>query len=195
MTTDSRQSRPGGRSADVKRRVFGAIQNALEQQDWGSLAIGDIAELAGVNKTTIYRRWSNKEGLIADLLDNIADSHPPPPDCGDITEDLTIIGEYLAEMFNTPFGRSIVVAVVGSSEEDLGEAARRYWTQLLDKLAWVVRRAMDRGQLKPETRPSELVESIFGPIYLRILFNRQPIDREAIRQIVQRAVKQHLAGS
>ncbi len=194
MATDRKGSRPGGRSSQVRRRVFGVIQRALEERDWNSLAIGEIAELADVNKTTIYRRWNNKEGLIADLLDSIADSHPNAPDLGTITQDLVAIAEYLAEMLDTQFGRSLIAAVAGSSDSILESAARKYWQQLFAKVGLIVRRAMERGELKPSATPADLVESVLAPIYLRVLVTRERIDRADIERIVERALGPYLAA-
>lgn len=184
-------TRPGGRSSDVRRRVLEAIQRGLEEKDWDSLSIEEIADRAGVNKTTVYRRWLNKEGLVADLLDNIADSHPGAPDRGDIVPDLAAIANYLAKMIGTPFGRSVIVSVVSSSEPGLEAAARRYWGQLFNKVAWIVQRAIDRGELRPEIDKHSLVESVLAPIYLRALITKDDLSAESITEIVRRAVAPH----
>ncbi len=195
MSTDNRRSRPGGRSADVKRRVFDVIKRAMREQDWSTLAISDIAELVGVNKTTIYRRWNNKERLIADLLDSISDAYPSPPDTGDVVLELTLVSEYLARFFETPFGRSLVTASVASSEPALESAVRRYWADLLGKVAWVVRRAINRGELSTDTDPAEVVESMIAPIYLRVVVTGEGVDREAIGRIVRRVLAPKLVSA
>ncbi|HEY1547279.1 MAG TPA: TetR/AcrR family transcriptional regulator [Kofleriaceae bacterium] len=80
--------RTGGRSARVVARVFTTTLTALGEVGYGALRIDDVAARAGVNKTTIYRRWPVKSQLVAAALEHyhvIA----PPHDTGDLAADLT----------------------------------------------------------------------------------------------------------
>lgn len=193
MNTDSARTRPGGRSAKVRKRVFDVVRQALTEQDWESLTIGEIAERSGVNKTTIYRRWLNKERLVADLLGSINDAHPHAPDTGSIVEDLALIGEYLANVVETPFGRSIVASVAGSSDSALEEAARNYWGQLFEKVGRIVQRSIDRREMKSDTDPQQIVELVLAPIYLRALVTKKDLSIDSIRDVAKRVIEPHLS--
>ncbi|MEV8630454.1 TetR/AcrR family transcriptional regulator [Streptosporangium sp. NPDC051023] len=71
-TTDETQTaRPAGRprSARAEKAIIDATLDLIgESTSLGELSIEAIAARAGVGKTTIYRRWSNKEDLVVDAL-------------------------------------------------------------------------------------------------------------------------------
>src|SRR6478752_9758109 len=80
-TTDETQAaRPAGRprSARAEKAIIEATLDLMgEGMSLAELSIEAIAARAGVGKTTIYRRWSNKEDLIVDAL---AQLKPPLPE-------------------------------------------------------------------------------------------------------------------
>ena len=83
---DRVRARPGGRSADVRARVFGAVREALEGGDPAALTIEEVARRSGVHKATIYRRWLSTAGLVADLLVALTPVETPLPDTGDLRQ-------------------------------------------------------------------------------------------------------------
>ncbi|MET8384570.1 TetR/AcrR family transcriptional regulator [Streptosporangium canum] len=90
-TTDETQAaRPAGRprSARAEKAIIDATLDLMgEGMSLAELSIEAIAARAGVGKTTIYRRWSNKEDLVVDAL---AQLKSPLPEMGgrSVREDL-----------------------------------------------------------------------------------------------------------
>lgn len=80
--------RPGGRTARVRESVLRAAGDALAEQGFDRLDLADVARRAEVGKTTVYRRWSTTTGLIADLLDDMAEQSSPRTRTGSLAEDL-----------------------------------------------------------------------------------------------------------
>jgi AcrR family transcriptional regulator len=63
--------RPGGRTGRTGRTaesVFAAATAERAERGYADISIESIAARAGVHKTTLYRRWGSKEGLIGQLL-------------------------------------------------------------------------------------------------------------------------------
>ena len=60
---DEVRTRPGGRSALVRARVLEATVDALAADGFGGLQMESVAAAAGVNKTTLYRRWRTRSAL------------------------------------------------------------------------------------------------------------------------------------
>lgn len=80
MTTETATARPAGRprSEKAERAILEATLDLIgEGIGVSELSIEAIAARAGVGKTTIYRRWSNKEDLVVDAL---ATLKAPVPD-------------------------------------------------------------------------------------------------------------------
>ena len=61
-------ARAGGRSARVVDDVLNATLAELVRSGYGALRVEDVAHAAGVNKTTVYRRWATKMALVTDAL-------------------------------------------------------------------------------------------------------------------------------
>ncbi|MGV9778861.1 TetR/AcrR family transcriptional regulator [Streptosporangium sp. NPDC003464] len=92
MTTidETQAARPAGRprSARAEKAIIDATLDLIgEGMNVSELSIEAIAARAGVGKTTIYRRWSNKEDLVVDAL---AQLKSPLPQMGgrSVREDL-----------------------------------------------------------------------------------------------------------
>src|SRR5512139_779683 len=78
--------RTGGRSARVRAAVLAAARGLLVD-GYAELTVERIAQAAGVNKTSIYRRWTDVEGVLGDLLSEYASEVVPIPDTGDLATD------------------------------------------------------------------------------------------------------------
>ena len=75
MTTDTvRRGRP--RSAHVDALVTSSVLELISESGLGALTIEAVANRAGVGKTTLYRRWPNKNALVLDALAHLNDSLP-----------------------------------------------------------------------------------------------------------------------
>jgi AcrR family transcriptional regulator len=61
------------RGEPVVRRVLQAALEELSTHGYAALRMEDVATRAGVNKTTIYRRWPTKEELVRNLLVSLAE--------------------------------------------------------------------------------------------------------------------------
>src|SRR5437879_1266577 len=62
------RSRPPGRGPKVRAAVLAATLDELEETGYAGLTIDSIARRAGVHKTTVYRRWPDRESLVADVV-------------------------------------------------------------------------------------------------------------------------------
>src|SRR5215204_176225 len=65
---DTAQARPGGRTARTRAAVLDATVAELAEHGHAALTVEAVAARAGVNKTTLYRRWGGKDGLLADAV-------------------------------------------------------------------------------------------------------------------------------
>jgi len=186
---DQVQARPGGRSAEVRARVFDAVREALEQGDPAALTIEEIARRAGVHKATIYRRWLSTAGLIADLLVALTPVNTPLPDTGDLRDDLLAVATRVADTVASPMSQTMLPIIAASRDDRLAHAAANYWASLFQHTATAVSRAQQRGQAAPDIDPVQVIESLLAPIYLRALTTHQPVDRQLIERTVDLTIR------
>ncbi|GAA3585166.1 hypothetical protein GCM10022222_82230 [Amycolatopsis ultiminotia] len=158
--------RPGGRTARVRRRILEAAAELIARDGIGGLRYDQVAEGAGVNKTSVYRNWPNRTALVADALATFGADAAPLHDSGDIDADLVDFLEALATATTSPEGRALLT-VVASAREDpelraiVDEVFDRRLASLRDRL----QAAVERGEL-PAVDLSLLGTMLTGPVQL-----------------------------
>jgi AcrR family transcriptional regulator len=183
--------RPGGRSARVRAAVIDALFAELTENGYSELTMEGIARRAVVNKTTLYRRWGSKEDLILEAMLELGERRVPIPDTGSLRDDLLTVAREIAASLASPESDAIVRA--GAAERDpnskLAEAARAFWQVRFELLSEIVERAVERGELPPETEAKPLIEGLLGGIYLRLLVTREPLDDEFLVGLATRLAR------
>jgi AcrR family transcriptional regulator len=182
-SVDRVTTRPGGRSADVRERVFAALREALATGDPDALSVDALARRSGVHKATIYRRWMSSSGALADLLGELTPLVTPLPDTGDLEQDLAAVAKRVSRTLRSPTSNAIVHHIAGSTDPDLARAANAYWGSLFEHTAEVVRRAQQRGEAAADADPVEAIENLLAPLYLRLLVTHQPADQAFIDRL------------
>ncbi len=149
----TRTGRP--RSAETDLAILEATRAALVELGWGKLTMGDVATRAGVAKTTLYRRWANKNELVVDAVAVLFDELQLP-DRGSLLADVEGVVMEFAELLERPETKTALMAVVAESTHD--DALRmRIREAIVDRQKRLVvlgrQRAQARGELPPDLPP------------------------------------------
>ena len=189
--------RTGGRSARVRETVLAAALHELTVNGYAALSVEAVASRAGVNKTTIYRRWPTLDDLLVDALMTWSHDDIPGPDTGSIETDLLALGRELAGQLNGGVGRQIaaVVLTAGLRSAQLGDATRRYFDQQAVRATPLVTRAIDRGELPANTDTNALLTTFRAPLFYRMVTTGDPIDDGLIAQATRVTLAAAHAGS
>ena len=187
--------RTGGRSARVREAILAATFAELIANGYVGLSVEAVASRAGVNKTTVYRRWPTIDDLLVDALTAWSlDIHVP--DTGSIETDLLALGEELADLLNNGVGREVaaVVLTAGLRSARLGQATRRYFDQQAIRAGPTITRAVDRGELPQNTDADTLLTTFRAPLFYRMVTTGDPIDQALITHAVRVALSAARAG-
>ena len=189
--------RTGGRSERVREAVLAAALHELTVNGYAALSVEAVASRAGVNKTTIYRRWPTLDDLLVDALMTWSHDDIPGPDTGSIETDLLALGRELAGQLNGGVGRQIaaVVLTAGLRSAQLGDATRRYFDQQAVRATPLVTRAIDRGELPANTDTNALLTTFRAPLFYRMVTTGDPIDDGLIAQATRVTLAAAHAGS
>jgi AcrR family transcriptional regulator len=184
--SSARARRPGGRSARVRSAAIAATLAELAEAGYADLSLGSVARRAGVHKTTLYRRWGSKEELVLEAMLERAGEQISVPDTGSVREDLVELARTAAANASSPEVAAMARAVVAQSPHDprLASANQRFWAQRLALDGGIVERAIERGEVAAETQPSRVIESVLGPIHLRLLLTGEPVDGSFLEGVV-----------
>lgn len=158
-----------GRPRDpaVDERIVTAALAVYAQHGWAGFSIDAVARTAGVGKASVYLRWDSKEDL---LTDAVARAFQPIAaiDTGDVRSDLIALATLLLDIYEGPHGlaarRMTVESAVTPPIAQRWQHVRR--TQVATARG-IVRRAIDRGELPPDTSVTLVVDTICGAAMLR----------------------------
>ncbi|GHA65971.1 TetR family transcriptional regulator [Streptomyces tauricus] len=182
-TTPEPGRRPGGRTARVRRRILEAAAELIARDGFGGLHYGQVAELAGVNKASVYRNWPDRTTLLADALASFSTHAAPLHDSGDVDADLVDFLEALAAALSSPQGRALL-NVVGSAHDNPGLRAvvDEAFAQRLGRLRQRVDAAIENGEL-PVVDCHLLVEMLSGPVHGLVSRGAREFTRADAQQI------------
>ena len=176
--------RPGGRTARVRAQILAATAELVARDGIAGFRYEEVAELAGVHKTSVYRNWPDREELVVEALLQYADDLGSVADTGDLRRDLVDFLMALAESLGRPTSRALVLATQAAHESP---AVRRAATRILEVRAGGMGRrvdlAVDRGELPPVDR-SLFGEMLSGPVHLVVNRGIRPFTRADAERIV-----------
>ncbi|MDB5215661.1 MAG: Transcriptional regulator, TetR family [Myxococcaceae bacterium] len=149
----------------------------LSRAGYAALRVEDVATRAGVNKTTVYRRWPTKVELAGAAIRTFAGHEEAMPDTGTVRGDLLELVQRVITFVRTPEGdifTRLLVAEHGDPEVD--RLARSLRDAFMTRRAEVISRAQARGELPADLDARVFLDAIFIPVTMRILRYREDVD-------------------
>jgi AcrR family transcriptional regulator len=188
--TTANATRPGGRTARVRRAVFDAALDLLARDGFQSLTIDAIAAKAGVNKTTIYRNWPTKAELILAAAEDRSEAMITTESTGNAERDLITFVKSVADSITSPLGRALVIASINASDDpEVREAKGAFWRHRFEATRAFVREAIRGTGVDDGSDVDLFIERLVGPLYLRVFITGAPVDDRFIRKTVSAALR------
>lgn len=176
FATPSPTRRTGGRSAAVLAAVRTAVEELVQERGSGQVTIPMVAERAGVNPTSIYRRWGDAASMINDLATYRLSPDRPLPDTGDLREDLTRWAQEIVVHFRNPASAALLrggAAAAGANGSDCLRNRRAEATMMVERAGG-------------EVTVDEVIDHVIAPIVYRVLFMPWTLDDDLAPAFVGR---------
>src|SRR6184192_227689 len=142
--------RPGGRNALVRARILDATAELVARNGMAGFGYEDVAELAGVHKTSVYRNWPDRDALVSEAILRDAEGMASLADTGDLRADLVNFLVTVAESLTSSHGQLLLQAVRSAHGNP---ATRRTVAAIFEQRSDLVQRRVDsavaRGELPP----------------------------------------------
>jgi AcrR family transcriptional regulator len=158
--------RPGGRSALVRRNVYTAVGELVGEGLREGMSIPQVAERAGVNPTSIYRRWGNIEALLEEVAVAALTRDEPMPDTGSIAGDLRAWAGAIAADIARPQRRTYLRAMIYARNDRVDHCP--CWDQRMEQAEQMIRRARQRGERTPSA--AQVLDHVVAPLYHHAVF-------------------------
>jgi len=162
MASGQSAKRPGGRTAAVSNAIRAAVEELVAEKGSERVTIPMVAERAGVNPTTVYRRWPDAATMINDLATYRLDPDRPLLNTGDIRSDIVAWASEILNHYRKPINAAILrggAAVAGDDESDCLHGR-------LDEAAILVQRAGDAADVSAQ----DVIDHVLAPIIYRVIF-------------------------
>jgi AcrR family transcriptional regulator len=175
------------RSEKARLAILRSTLKILAETGFADFTMEGVASHADVGKATVYRWWPNKGALIADAFASSTTRKLRFPDTGSVKTDMSRQMRQLAKVFRSRRGRIVsAILAAGQSDKELIKAFRdRFlWPRRREAYA-TLKRGIQRGELKRNTDLNLLLDSLYGPIYMRFLIRHDRLTPEFIDHLCQ----------
>jgi AcrR family transcriptional regulator len=175
-------ARPIGRPREARadRAILEATLELIAERGVHEFRTEDVADRAGVGKGAIYRRYRSKDELVvaavAALVSDIA-----VPDTGSTRADLLALMREAVGLYGSSLPGRLMPNLVGAMARrpELAHAVRDgFLTGRRAALTEVLRRGIERGDLRPDLDVELALDVLGGPLFYRLLVTGGPIDEQ-----------------
>lgn len=176
------------RGDDLERAILAAAWEELVSNGYGNFTIDAVAERAGTSRSVLYRRWPDRDALIAATVGfGFQSSRPETPDTGTLRGDII----ELLRVSNTARAQLIPLmsVLMGSYFSATGVTFADLRRQLIGNRAGgatddILDRAVARGEVDP-ARLTPRVRTVAFDLFRHDLFmTLKPLPEEEIEAIV-----------
>ena len=182
-----KKSRPGGRTEQNRQAVASAVLKLIGE---GRLdfEVQEVAALAGVHRTTLFRRWPDKASLIAEALaDHV--SGVSVEFTGDWKADLNNIGLALRDFLSNPIELAMNRILATTNNADLHEQMARHWAPILEAFHKPIIEAQARGELSDDVDSEAVVLILISTVLTETVFTTSIPDDARIQRIVTQIIR------
>jgi AcrR family transcriptional regulator len=166
-----RRGRP--RSASTDARILDAALVEFADVGYDGLKFCRVAERAGVARSTLYRRWTDKLVLAMDVASDIIERHTPP-NLGDARIDFeTALDDAVRSVNHGPDGRC--VAALAAESVHNPELAK-HWAERLERprreqIRAVLQRGIEQGDVREDIDIETTIDLLVSVVPYYMLFN------------------------
>jgi len=175
----AQRKRIGGRSERVRSAAFAAAL-ALYSPGEPVPSMLEIADRAGVQKTTLYRRWGSVEALLHDAIAQSPAAAIPLPNTGSLCGDLHELATAGHRFMSSVEGRSSITLLLAATDA----SKDAYWTRRYEDLHPIFARAAARGEISASAPWEAYLDVIIGSTYSSHALKGRPISLDTLLFIV-----------
>jgi AcrR family transcriptional regulator len=181
VQTVTRSSSRGGRPRDpqVDAAIVDAVLAVLAAVPYSKMRMDDVAQRAGVAKTTLYRRYPSKVALVRATLEQYLTRFTflDSPDVEAVLSDIT--RQQVDEFATGAPGAALSnVCAEANHNPELAAVVRHAFRAKRKELARVLRRGIADGQLRADLDIELMLDLLLAVFPYRLLVSGEPVPRD-----------------
>jgi AcrR family transcriptional regulator len=176
----SRKSPKRVRGEQFIQKVFEATAAEVVRIGHQDISIEEVAARAGVNKTSIYRRWLTPERLVVELFERSAEASYTPPDTGTVRGDITKYITNFERIRHEPIPLAIMrLSIASAFKGKLSALVEKLFERDHQDVLRIFERAIARGELPRGVSPEMGYELVRG-LNLHLTLASKPGAQETV---------------
>lgn len=144
----------------------------------------DVAEISGIHKTTLYRRWPQRIDLVKEALKQ-HNSLLKIPHGKTWSETAEALVKSVARFLSDPTEIALNIALFSDPSAEASEIAEEYWLPVQNQLNQLVIEAQERKELPGDIDPQTLMSTIVAPMLMMTMLTRAPLKRKYVTQLIK----------
>jgi AcrR family transcriptional regulator len=173
----------------TERAVLDAAAELLSEGGVPLLTIEGVAARSGVAKTTIYRRWRDRDELALAVLVETTEHNRAPADVGDTRKELLTFVQSATKIIHE---HGIVRGLASriATDPKLAEIYRERVVELRrSEAATVIERGIARGDFRSDLDVRVVHELLVGPLFYRLLFSGARLTKAHAEMVVDAVMR------
>lgn len=174
------------RGAPVVERVLATTIEHLARDGFERLSVPAVAEAAGLNKTSVYRRWPTKADLVRAALTSSMGHDAPTVDTGTLRGDLLALARTALGFVESPQGMGVLRTLLaeGANPEVRAVAAVMFREQESTGPRKVIKRAIARGELAPDVDVKLVLTTVAGALLHRVFIEQARVTDTFLERLI-----------
>src|ERR1017187_2878159 len=154
----------------TRTAVLEAAIDLLAERGYSGFSVEGVVEATGIAKTTLYRHWPSRDDLLIAVIAELGGTGPIP-DTGSLRHALQCFSPRRVQTAHSRQWERCMPALVEAAARhpELAKMVADLTTQALGQIEDLLRRGVERGELRPDFDPQTAASALMGSIVLRRL--------------------------
>ncbi|MBD3008276.1 TetR/AcrR family transcriptional regulator [Streptomyces sp. 5-10] len=158
-----------------------AVVDLVQEVGTEKVTIPAVARRAGVNPSSVYRRWGTTSALLADVAAQRQDEGAPEL-LGDLRKDLERAALWTLADLSRPGGVAFFRAEVAPDVDERRAGLRECLERVSTRFHAALKAAAQRGEATPPLE--RVLDHVVAPLYFRVVFSIPETDEDYARGLV-----------
>ncbi len=183
--TEEPGTRLDPRVARTRAVVLDAAIDLLAERGYSGFSVEGVVDRTGVAKTTLYRHWPTRDHLLAAAIGQLAGAGQLP-DTGSVRQDLLDFFARRVQAAHTRQWERCMPALVEAAARhpELAAMIARLTAQALSQVETLIRRGIERGEIRPGINPQLAASALMGPLVFRRLLLQEAPTSERVSTVI-----------
>jgi AcrR family transcriptional regulator len=181
------------RISRTRSAVVRAATDLLVEGGPTAVTVDAIVTRSGVAKSTIYRHWTSRDGILVSVIESCAPQLPEPAPDLPVADALRQVLYAVADALTDPEWARVLPALLSLKHHEAGIAAAndRLEHQQDEVISTLLRRAVADGMLAGDIDPPEATAMLVGPLVFAHLTGSVPVDHGLVDRTLDGFVAAH----